>query len=176
MTGVEPTRADLVRAARRGDLDAFAALVREERPTLIMAARTLTGDFHEAEDAAHDALVAAWTSLGRLRDPGSFGPWLSRILTRTALRRRRALARRHPAGDLDAVPASPAPADARLDRLLRAVDRLPRKYRELVSLYYLRDHSLRETAAALSIPEKLAKSRLHQARGLLTKEVDDERD
>lgn len=157
-------RDDLVRAARGGDTDAFAALVRAEYRTLVMAARAILGDHHEAEDAAHDALVAAWRDLASLRQPSSFGPWLSRILTRTALRRRKRRPRLVPLADVGPV-AAPAPAeDERRDRLLLEVRRLPERYRVLLSLHYLRGHSLAEIAGITGLPEKRVKSRLFEAR------------
>ena len=176
MTGTNPARSvtDLVKAARDGDLEAFAAIVARERPTLIMAARPLVGDLHEAEDAAHDALVAAWRHLGDLRDPASFGPWLSKILTRTALARRRALLRRRPAGDLAALASPAADPDPRLDRLLVEMARLPGKYRVLISLHYLRGHDYRETAAATGLTAKRVKSRLYEARAMLRRRLSDE--
>jgi len=176
MTGTHPTRnrADLVTAARDGDLDAFSEIVRQERPSLITAARAILGDPHEAEDAAHEALVSAWRHLRELRDPASFGPWLSKILTRAALARRRRLALRHPAGDLATVGVASDERDPRLDRLLAEVTRLPEKYRVLLSLHYLRGHDYRETAAATGLPVKRVKSRLYEARALLRQRMGEE--
>jgi len=175
MTGIEPTgtRVDLVRAAQRGDLEAFAELVRQERRTLVMAARTLIGDFHEAEDAAHEALVSAYRGLAGLRDPRAFGPWLSRILNRAAERRRRALARQVPTEDLSRVPAPSGDRDDRPERVLRETARLPEKYRVLLMLFYIREHSYREVAAITGQSEKRVKSRLFAAREMLRRRLGD---
>jgi RNA polymerase sigma-70 factor (ECF subfamily) len=154
-------------------LDEFAEIITRERPSLVRAARALIGDRDEAEDAAHDALVAAWRGLPGLRDRSRFGPWLSRILTRTALRRRARLLSRPAVGDLSRVPAPVTHPDPRLDRLIREVSRMPEKYRVLVTLHYLRGHSYREVAAAADLPEKRVKSRLFEARRLLQKRMGD---
>jgi len=176
MTGTHPprNRADLVTAARDGDLDAFGEIVSRERSTLVMAARALVGDPHEAEDAAHDALVSAWRHLRDLRDPARFGPWLSKILARTALARRRRLARRRPAGDLGTEAAAADDRDPRLARLLEEVQRLPEKFRVLLSLHYLRGHDYRETADATGLTVKRVKSRLYEAREMLRRRMSDE--
>jgi RNA polymerase sigma-70 factor (ECF subfamily) len=84
----------LVADAQRGDRAAFAALVACERRALVMTARGVVGDLHEAEDCAQEALVAAWRHLGDLREPGAFRGWLFRILVRIAGRRRADLRRR----------------------------------------------------------------------------------
>jgi RNA polymerase sigma-70 factor (ECF subfamily) len=163
---------DMVRAARRGDVAAFGAVVRRTQDGLVRAARALVGDVHEAEDAVQEAYVAAFGALRGLRDPGSFRAWIARILTRIALRRRR---RPWPArlGDADArVPARPAADHGRLDALVEAVDALPAKYRAPVALHYLAELSYREVAEALGIPEKRVKSRLHDARERLRRRLD----
>src|ERR1700733_5010493 len=76
--------AQLVISTIAGDASAFADLVaRHERPMRAIAFYILR-DHHAAEDATQDAFVAAYQSLPKLRDPGSFGPWTATILRRRA--------------------------------------------------------------------------------------------
>lgn len=58
--------------------------------------------------------------------------------------------------------------------LHRALNSLPRKYREVLSLYYLRAFKGREIAAILGIPEGTVNSRLHHAKKLLKRRLEDE--
>jgi RNA polymerase sigma-70 factor (ECF subfamily) len=168
--------ARLVRAAQSGETDAFAELVRAEQSSLLMAARGILGDYHEAEDAALDALVAAWRDLPKLRDPRRFRAWLSRILTRIALRRRRRLPRGGSFVDPDRLPAPDPPReDPRLSPLLAELTRLPAKYRVLLTLRYLRDHTPGELSEITGLSPARVKSRLHRARELLRWRFDDER-
>lgn len=166
----------LVRAARAGDEEAFAELVRAERASLVMAARIVTGDRHEAEDAAQEALVTAYRRLETLSDPARFRPWLSTILTRVAIRRGKKLRRLSPSPDLDSRPGPTSDRDARLDALLDEVVRLPDKYRLLLSLFYLRGHTCREVAELTELTEQRVKSRLHRARELLRAKLEEVRD
>jgi RNA polymerase sigma-70 factor (ECF subfamily) len=69
------TDAVLVRRARGGDRDAFAALVTRHRPLLLRSCARMVGS-EGAADAAQDAALTAMLSLDRLREPASFGPWL----------------------------------------------------------------------------------------------------
>jgi RNA polymerase sigma factor (sigma-70 family) len=69
----------LVLAARRGDDDAFAALLGRHRPLLVALCRRALGDPERAEDAAQEAVLQALLSLDRLRRADRFGPWLAGI-------------------------------------------------------------------------------------------------
>ncbi len=172
MTVTELT--SLVREARDGDTVAFGEVVRRTQDGLIMAARALTGDRQDAEDAVQEAFVAAHRHLRELRDPARFRPWISRILTRIALaKRKRPRAGR--LGESDAlVPARDAPDHARLEALVAEVARLPDKYRAPLALHYLAGLSYREVAAALDITEKRVKSRLHDARAKIRRRLGDD--
>src|SRR6185312_9667444 len=70
----------LVRAAQRGDLDAYNRLVRShERQAYAVALRLLQRPEH-AEDATQDAFIQAYRALDTFRG-GSFRAWLMRIVT-----------------------------------------------------------------------------------------------
>jgi RNA polymerase sigma-70 factor (ECF subfamily) len=164
---------DLVPAAMAGDRAAFARLVRRERDRLVMAARGIVGNFHEAEDCAQDALVSAWRALPSLKDPAKFRPWLMKILTREALARRRKpgprLLKTDPAGIAGRTP----PEHDRLTRLVAEMERLPGKYRLLLSLHYLAGLTYVEVGAAVGLAPGRVKSRLHDARRMLERRLAD---
>ena len=71
--------------ARLGDEEAFEALVRIGAPAALAAARRVTRDPALAEDAAQEAFLRAFRSLGRYRQASSFGAWIHRIAFRTAI-------------------------------------------------------------------------------------------
>ena len=54
----------------------------------------------------------------------------------------------------------------------QAVCNLPEKYRIPVLLFYMEQLSVKEIASILSLPAGTVKSRLHQARKLLEKELE----
>lgn len=58
-------------------------------------------------------------------------------------------------------------------QLWLAVDRLADTYRIPILLYYMQEQSLAEIAKLLAIPQGTVKSRLHKARKLLEKELED---
>lgn len=161
----------LVQAAMAGDRDAFAALVSRERDRLVMAARAITGSFHEGEDCAQDAFVLAWRALPSLKDPAKFRPWLMTILTREALARRRRPGPRLLSTDPAGIEGREAPEHDRLTRLVTEMERLPEKYRLLLSLHYLAGLSYAEVSETAGISEKRVKSRLYDARMMLKRRL-----
>ena len=168
------TEPDLVEAARRGDAAAFAELARAQEEIAFRTAFLVTRDASEAEEAAQDALVKAWRSLGRFRRGAPFRPWLLAIVANEARNRRRASARRE-AATLRLAPQAPRPGDApspaddvvaadERARLLSRVEALPDEQRLAVACRYFLDLGEAETAAVLGVRPGTVKSRV--ARGL----------
>jgi DNA-directed RNA polymerase specialized sigma24 family protein len=69
-----------VAKARRGDVQAFGAVVRRFQDMAVGYAYSILGDFHLAEDAAQDAFVQAYLNLSTLREVRAFPSWLRRIV------------------------------------------------------------------------------------------------
>src|SRR5918995_4283341 len=89
-----PTDRDLVERARRGDHDAYEALVREHEQAAFRVAYVIVGSAADAEDVAQEAFVKAYRALGRFRSGAPFRPWLLRIVGNEARNHRRAAGRR----------------------------------------------------------------------------------
>ena len=175
----DPTEADLVRRARRGDEAAWEALVGRHQEPVFRLAYLILGDAAEAEDIAQEAFVRATLALARFDDTRPLRPWLLSIAANLARNRRRGLGRawaamqhafqnepRHANPPPDRTPAS----DAR--RLRQAVERLRPDARDVVYLRYFLDLSEAETAAALNIPPGTAKSRHSRALAQLRAVID----
>jgi RNA polymerase sigma-70 factor (ECF subfamily) len=83
---------ELYRAAIHGDREAFEMIIRTHSRTLFAIAYGILQNREEAEDAVQDALVKAWKSRWRVRDPEKFAAWLSMIArhrARDVFRKRR---------------------------------------------------------------------------------------
>ena len=70
--------AELVILARKGDRAAFVTLLDRHRAGALAAVRRLLGR-DDAEDVVQDAVLQAYLGLDRLREPASFGAWLTAI-------------------------------------------------------------------------------------------------
>ncbi|MFB3127726.1 MAG: RNA polymerase sigma factor, partial [Candidatus Acidiferrales bacterium] len=67
----------------------FAARVAETQRRVFQIAYSVLANAADAEDVAQDAFLRAYRKYERLRDPGKFRAWVSRIAFRLALNRRR---------------------------------------------------------------------------------------
>lgn len=149
---------------------AFSDLAERHLADSYRLAALILGDPADAQDATHDAFVAAWRHWGSLRDPGRFEAWFGKILVnvcRDRLRRSRRYEVRDVADISDelAAPASgdPAAAAGEHDAVGRGMGRLEPDQRIVLVLRYYRDLPVDEIAARLGIPSGTVKSRLHYA-------------
>ena len=149
--------AQLVEACLEGDHRAYAVLVNRYRYPVFGLCLSYVKDFDAAEDAAQEALIAAYLKLESLPEPQKFGPWLRTIAAnqcRMWLRRQR----RQVAFDEEMAVVDPAPSPAeqvlvreRRQRVLAAVSRLSRPQQQAVVLFYLEGLSLKRIAAFLDV-------------------------
>jgi RNA polymerase sigma-70 factor, ECF subfamily len=146
---------------------AFAELTDHHLAGAYRLAGVILGDPVEAQDATHDAVVAAWRRYGSLRDPERFEAWFQRILInvcRDRLRRQR----RWPVVEIDLTrePAEGTDDIAGVDdhvALDRALGHLNPDQRVAVVLRFYSDLTVDEIAYRTRVPAGTVKSRLHAA-------------
>jgi RNA polymerase sigma factor (sigma-70 family) len=184
--------AELVALAKAGRREAFAAIMRRGNQRLFRIARAVVRDESEAEDVLQEAYVRAFTRLADFRGEASIYTWLTRIVLNEAHGR---LRKRRVTVDLSAVEAAQADtgrilmfptafgsgdperdasrAEAR--RILeRAIDALPESFRLVFIMREIEECSIDETARNLDVRPETVKTRLHRARRLLRKSLDDQ--
>lgn len=180
---------ELARLAAAGDDRAFAELVRRHQGSLFALLRRYLGSADEAQEATHEAFVAAWSALGRY-DPGRpFGAWLRTIAINKARDRGRRIAvRRMLFGEptrTDAAapqwrdPAQPADEALiereRLAALERAIAELPRNLKEPLLLTALEGLSHKQAGDILGLSPKSIETRVYRARKVLAARLAAER-
>jgi RNA polymerase sigma-70 factor (ECF subfamily) len=164
-----------IRAVRRGDADAYGAVVERFERRLFGLLLMVTRDPGAAEEIAQDAFVRAFMKLDAYDASRPFYPWLSTIAVRLAQnwlvgRTRRAavqagLADDHPLEDRDAVDAlDRLLTDERDRQLWRAVAQLSSGQRTAALLFYRQGLSIDEVAAALGVSGGTVKTLLFRAR------------
>ena len=174
-SAVGPEEAALVERAKGGDVGAYETLVRGHQAVAFRAAFTITGDPAEAEDAAQEAFVKVYRSLGRFRSGAPFRPWLLTVVANEARNRRRAgLTLRAAEHGPQAAPPSPETAvvaEERRTELLGAIEGLREEDREVISLRYFLELSEAEAASVMGCARGTVKSRLSRALGRLREKM-----
>lgn len=173
--------ASLIRAAQRGDLDAFNTLVLTYQEMLFNTALRILGDEDRAADATQEAFLSAFRALNAYRG-GSFKAWLLRTVTNACydeLRRRK----RRPSqplepvtDDEDEIESPPWLADpsaspeeqlnqAELEHAIQhCLEALSPDFRVVVVLADIDGLDYSEVARIVRVPLGTIKSRLARAR------------
>jgi RNA polymerase sigma-70 factor (ECF subfamily) len=165
---------------RAGSQAEFEERLAECGPLAYRIAQSVLRNAADAEDVAQEALLKAFRSFHRLRDPRKFRAWLVRITFRMALDRRRSANRRQKRETEWAMPelrpSSPS-AEALASssefqlRLELAMEELPEKLRLVLLLAAMQGYTLEEVSAMLSVPVGTVKSRLFFARKQLAEKL-----
>jgi RNA polymerase sigma factor (sigma-70 family) len=149
----------LVEAAAGGHEAAWRAIVARFVHRLGRIAQTYRLPANDVDDIVQATFVRLYENLGTLRDPRALSPWLETTARREALKRLRAGARECPLPEdiersLQAVATVDEYADEDLAiKLRRAIDRLPRRQRELMRLFDSPDDlSYEEISRRLAMP------------------------
>lgn len=145
----------------------WETLVKENEDRLYRAALAILGDAQEAEDAVQDTFLRALRAWPGFRGDCAVETWLVRIAINVCKRQLRSPWRllRAPQESLDSLRMEgPEPPD---DTLVRAIQALPPKYREVIILYYYQEWKAWEIAQRLHVPVSTVTVRLSRARGLL---------
>jgi RNA polymerase sigma-70 factor (ECF subfamily) len=167
-----------IEQALKGDRVAFGHLVQAyQRPVYNLTYRML-GDPAEAEDAAQETFLRAYTKLATYQPERKFVNWLLSIASHHCIDRLRRKGRA-PQLSLDGplppqwlTSHAPRPDQVVNKKQQRAqvrqsLDTLPPDYRAAIVLRYWYNMSYREIAGVMDTTESAIKSRLHRARRML---------
>ena len=149
------------------DANVFQAEARRIEKLLYRIAWSYLGNVSDAEDAVQEALIRAWEKRGSLRELCQFRPWMARILINQChdmLRRRKRWSFFPLEEDTAQVEMPEAEAP-----ILEAMDRLKPEQRILMTLHYVDGYTIQEMAEALGIPSGTIKTRMRNARRLLSR-------
>jgi RNA polymerase sigma-70 factor (ECF subfamily) len=127
-------------------------------------------DFDDAEDVLQIAYLKVVEGKAKFDGRSSFKTWLFSVIRRTALERFRwKRTRQRLLSMFRFEPAAEAPVDERIERsetaqqLLRALNVLPARQREVLELVFYHDLSIEQSARTLGI--SLGSARVHYDRG-----------
>lgn len=164
---------DDVARALEGDPVALDRVIGAWLPSVYAWCGRLGAGRIDAEEAAHDVMMAFTRRHASVNGPRSLGSWLFSTTRRVVANHRRfAWFRRwSPEATVDERAAADR-TDAQLerrqtaDRVLAVLDRLSAKHREILVLCYFEERSVEEAAELSGVPVGTVKSRLFHARNL----------
>lgn len=172
-----------VAAYQSGDRDAFRELVKKYQNLATSVAFARVGDLQRSEDIAQQAFLLAWQKRTELQATDKFPSWLRAITTNLSRNEVRLKVNQKERAKSDALDNSePWAATESSDRIVSRreqsellwslVDHIPLTLREPLILYYREQKSVAKIASQMEISEQAVKQRLHRARGLLKRELE----
>jgi RNA polymerase sigma-70 factor (ECF subfamily) len=173
----------LVERCRAGDEVAFTALVDRYKDLVFGLVVRLVGDRQRADDLAQEAFLRIHRGLPYFRGEASLSTWIYRIVVNLCAQER---GRRAPEASLDEIDERGRPrvdasridrafSDLELqDRLRKALEQLPDRYRVLIAAHYLEGVQYEALAEALDMPLGTVKTHLHRAKRRLREILESE--
>lgn len=169
----------LVERAAAGETVAFELLADMHRSTLFHLAMRMLRNADDANDVVQETLVKAYRAIGDFNSDRPLRPWLCRICSNCcvdAVRNRKRDAtsldqHEYALSDESQDLEAHASGNYESTAVREAVDKLPRKYREIILMRHFRHMDVIEIAQALQKPEGTIKSWLFRARALLKKDL-----
>lgn len=179
----------LVARARKGDESAYRILLRKYQRSVYSICLRMVRNREEAEDLAQDAFVKVFAMLDRYNPSYAFSSWLFKITSNLCIdfiRKKRIEGVpmdepvRSDKGDyirqFETSVDDPETASLKRERsgyLSRAIESLPPHYRLMVILRHQEELSYEEIAAAVGVPLGTVKARIHRARQMLRKKLEE---
>ena len=171
--------AHFVGLALSGNERGYRSLLEHHREPIYRLVRNLVRDDEEAKDITQQAFISGFAAIKRFDSAQSFRNWMSRIAINKCRdwARRRAVRQLLWSGDAEeatllAADDDPGPerltmARRELANVMRAIDALPQRLKEVIVLRSVEQLSQQECADILNITQKAVETRLYRARARL---------
>lgn len=158
---------DLIQKAKKGDKEAFTALMDQQQTMLYNTAMLILKNEDDVLDAMQDTILSCWENLPTLKKDNYFKTWLTKILLNKCYD---CLRVRSHFTDSEELPETGEESDwdTSMD-VGKAMNRLPCADRVMLSLFYYDDFSTKQIAQALSISEGAVRTRLNSSRSRFKK-------
>lgn len=154
---------------KEGDNRAQYELYKLYSKAMFNVSMRITNDYSEAEDVLQEAFISAFRNLHTYKAEASFGSWLKKIVVNAAINAIRK--RRSELVPMDERTIAEVPdeqyeddTDWQVDKVRKAIQKLPDGYRVVLSLYLLEGFDHAEIGEVLGITESTSKSQYSRAK------------
>jgi RNA polymerase sigma-70 factor, ECF subfamily len=179
---------ELIRRILKGERKLFHELIRPYERAVYLAAFAVLHNEADAEEAAQETAIKAFTRLDQLSAAEKFKPWLLQIAVNEARLKRRSQ-RSHIYEPLDSdrelddgfmprdfadwreIPPETLERTEIRQIVNRALQELPPIYKEILILRDIEELNVEESAQMLGISEQVVKVRLHRARLMMREKL-----
>jgi len=166
----------LVKAAQRGDKEAFQELVTAYQGVVLGFLYRLGNETDSVQDLGQETFIKAWLALETYNHQHKFKSWLLKIAYNTTVDFWR---RQRPSTNLQKESLQDSKIDLeeqvsrnqQVDMVQQAVQSLPEQSRATLILREYHQYSYQEIAQTLDIPVGTVMSRLNYARSILKKRL-----
>ena len=172
----------LVRRASHGDADAFGELYDMYADRVYGYCKARVGSVHDAEDLTETVFLRAYEAIGSYKDRGlPFGAWLFRIAHNVVVDHARRRARRpdEPGEIPELGDDAPGPEESALvgcdaERVRACLTRLTEEQAAVITMRFLWDFDISETARVLGKSDGAVKALQHRALRSLARMLSDD--
>ena len=181
----------LVAKSKAGDVAAFEELIAAHQQKIYNLAYRLTGNYHDANDLAQEAIIRIYKALPNYREDAAFYSWAYSIVTNLY----RDFLRKNSRKKEDSLDAPVQLSDDTVERQIESAEqnpediyaqkegqiylqnlilKLPLEYREIIVYREILGYSYQEIADLFGIALGTVKSRINRARKLLQEKIKQE--
>ena len=159
----------MISRCKDGDNRAQYELYKLYSKAMFNVSMRITNDYAEAEDVLQEAFISAFKNLNSYKSEASFGSWLKRIVINAsinAIRKKRSELvpmDERVMGEI-ADESDDDDSEWQVEKVRRAIQKLPDGYRVVLTLYLLEGYDHAEIGEILDISESTSKSQYSRAR------------
>jgi RNA polymerase sigma-70 factor (ECF subfamily) len=183
---IEPEIKKLVERAIRGDENAFTELCRKKSRDILYHVSKLIANKESAEDTAQEVVISMYRDIHNLKQPEAFYAWMYRVIANRCFRTLSKTNSERRMRQSDIIQIDDLLTEERVEflpyeylqrediksRLIAIIEKLPRKRRSAVIMYYYNDLSYAEIAYALDVSISTVSTNLMKARDAIKKELE----
>lgn len=172
---------DIVQRLKNKEEEALVEIMNLYGNSLLRMAVLLVKDRYVAEEVVQDVFVIAYKKIDQLNESRKLKSWLIMITMNECRSRMRRWSwkniflhkeqeeENHIAANIEIQPEESLLITWRNTQIHEAIGQLPYKYREVITLYYFQELSIKEITEMIFEKESTVKTRLSRGRGLLKK-------
>lgn len=179
---------ELIRQCKNGQMSCYNELIKLHEENLYKYCYHITMNEQAGQDLFQETWIKVMGKIHQYKEAYSFKSWLITIARNTYLDQYRKMKRRgryemdfkddaYKRFIMESV-SSEQETETLItnketsDHLIRALNKLKVKFREVLVLYYFQELTMKEISLIVKVPEGTIKSRLHKAKKLLEKELE----